>query len=100
MEVVIEIPDSKSVAYAAAQGRPNRVVKLKEFTLRELCVVRTLVALGVKMGVFDRALEDACIQQRFVFKGECSNWFVFPAVEDGVISHFKTVRFNGDVQRV
>ena len=93
MEVVIVVPDSKAVAYGAAQGRPNRVVKLREFALRELCVVRTLVALGLKMGVFDRGFEAACIQQRFVVKEECSTWFVFPAVEDGVISPLKTVRF-------
>ena len=111
VEVVIAVPDSKSVAFAAALGGASRSVKLKEFLNRDLCLVRTLVVLsnkmGVsnrdlclvrtlvilsnKMGVLDLSLAEACLQQRFVVKEECMDWFVFPAVSGGVLSPDKTV---------
>ena len=89
----MEVPDSKSVAYGAALGGGPRKVRLQEFNVRELCVVRTLVALGMKMGVFDRDMEAACLHQRFVVKEDCHSWFVFPSVEGGLLSHHKTVSF-------
>ena len=93
VEVVVVVPDTKSVDYAAALGG-----KGKEFEVRELCVVRTLVALAVKMGVLDLELREACRKQRFVVKPECLDYFVFPAVEGGVLSPHKTVsRVGGGV---
>ena len=86
VEVVVVVPDTKSVGYAAALGRLGRSVKLKEFEVRELCVVRTLVALAVKMGVLDLDLPKACRKQRFVVKLECLDHVVSPAVERGVLS--------------
>ena len=91
VEVVIAVPDSKSVAFAAALGGASRSVKLKEFSNRDLCLVRTLVVLSNKMGVLDLSLAEACLQQRFVVKEECMDWFVFPAVSGGVLSPDKTV---------
>ena len=93
VEVVVVVPDTKAVAYGAALGGGPRKVKLEEFNVRELCVVRTLVALGMKMGVFDLDMEAACLQQSFVVKEECHSWFVFPSVEGGILSHHKTVSF-------
>ena len=91
MEMVIVVPDSKSVAFAAALGGASRCVKLKEFPKRDLCVVRTFVVLSNKMGVLDLSLADACLRQRFVVKEECVDYFVFPAVFHGVLSPQKTV---------
>ena len=91
VEVVIAVPYTKSVAFAAALGGASRSVKLKEFSNRELCLVRTLVVLSNKIGVLDLSLEQACLQQRFVVKEECMDWFVFPAVSGGVLSPDKTV---------
>ena len=91
VEVVVDVPDIKAVAFGAALGGVARKVKLEEFHVRDLCVVRTLVALGAKMGVFDRDMEEACLQQRFVVRKDCSTWFVFPMVEGGILSHDKTV---------
>lgn len=91
VEMVIDVPDSKAVAYAAALGGASRSVKLKEFVNRDLCVVRTCVALADKMGAFDLSLAEACLQLRFVVKEECMDWFVFPAVSGGVLSPHKTV---------
>ena len=83
----MEVPNSKSIAYGAALGGGPRKVKLEEFNVRELCVVRTLVALGMKMGVFDLDVKAACLQQRFVVKEDCYTWFVFPSVKGGFVSH-------------
>ena len=91
VEVVVDVPDMKAVAYGAALGGVGRKVKLEEFHVRDLCVVRTLVAVGVKMGVFDLDMKEACLQQRFVVREECHAWFVFPMVEGGIISYDKTV---------
>ena len=84
----------KSVAYAAAAGGGSRFVKFKEFANRDLCVVRTLVALANKMGVLDRELADACHQQRLVVKQACQDWFFFPAMSSGVVSPHKTVSWG------
>ena len=65
------VPDTKSVAYAAAVGGLSRTVKLKEFTIRDLCGVRTLLALANKMGVLERDLANACLHNFFVVKPEC-----------------------------
>ena len=91
MEVSVAVPDLKMVAYAAAIGGVSRRVKLCEFAPRELCVVRTLVALGVKLGVFDLDLRGACEQRQFVVQPACKEWFVFPAVEGGILTPTKTV---------
>ena len=93
VEVVVEVLDSKAVASGAALGGGPRKVKLEELNVKELCVVRALVALGMKMGVFDLDMEAACLQQSFVVKEECHSWFVFPSVEGGILSHHKTVSF-------
>ena len=95
LEVVVSVPDLKMVAFAAAIGGVSRKVKLCEFAPRELCVVRTLVALGVKLGVFDLDLKGACGQRRFVVRSECTEWFVFPAVEGGLLTPTKTVSVCG-----
>ena len=95
VEVVLAVPDSKSVGYAAAIGGLGRSVKLKEFEVRDLCVVRTLVALAVKIGVLDLDLTEACRKQRFAVKPECLDFFVFPVVEGGVLTPHKTVRWVG-----
>ena len=101
VEAVVTVPDTKSVAYAAALGGTSRKVKLKEFSIRDLCGVRTLVALGNKMGAFDRDLADACRHKRFVVKQECLDWYVFPAVARGVLSPHKTVsRWVGGIKRM
>ena len=91
MKVVIVVPEIKSVGYAAALEGVGRSVKLKEFEVRELCAVRTLVVLAVKMGVLELDLREACMQQSFVVKTECKDYVVFPAVEGGVLSPHKTV---------
>ena len=95
VEVVIVVPDIKSVGYATALGGVGRSVKLKEFEVRELCAVHTLVALAVKMGVLELDLLEACMQQSFVVKPECMDYVVFPAVERGVLSPHKTVSRAG-----
>ena len=89
MEVVIVVPHSKAVAFAAALGGASRSVKLKEFPNRDLCGGRTLVVLSNKMGVFYLSLADACLQQRFVVKEEYMDWFVFPAVSSEVLPRFR-----------
>ena len=94
MEMVIAVPDSKSVAFAAALGGASRSVKLKKFPNRDLCVVRTFVVLANKMGDLDLSLADACLRQRFVVKEECMDYFVFPAVSRGVLSPEKTVSWG------
>ena len=93
LRVVVEVavPNSKSVAYAAALGVQARHVKLVEFGVRELCLVRSLVALGMKLGVFDLDLRKACTKLCFMVKPACRDWFVFPAVEGGVLTPTKTV---------
>ena len=91
VEVVVVVPDIKSVGYAAALGGVGRSVKLKEFEVRELCGVRTLVALAMEMGVLELDLLKACREQSFVVKQECLDYVVFPAVEGGVLSPHKTV---------
>ena len=89
--VVVAVPDSKSTGYAAALGGKARHVKLVEFGVRELCVVRSLVALGMKLGVFDLDLRGACTKLCCTVKPACRDWFVFPAVEGGVLTPTKTV---------
>ena len=68
MELVLRIPDCKSVGYAAALGGADRSVTLKEFAIPGLCVVRTLVALGMKMGLFELSLKQASQQGSFIVK--------------------------------
>ena len=53
--------------------------------------MRTYVALGQKMGVFDCELREACEKHRFVVKPTCLDYFVFPAVKDGFLTPTKTV---------
>ena len=91
MVVVVAVPDSKSAVYVVALGGLARHVKLMEFGVMELCVVRSLVALGMKMGVFDLDLPGACAKRRFMVKPACCDWFVFPAVEGGALTPTKTV---------
>lgn len=91
IEIVVAVPDSKSVAYAAAVGGLARKVKLQEFGIRDLCAVRTLVALGQKLGVFDCDFREACDKCRFVVKPMCLDWYVLLAVEGGVLTPTKTV---------
>ena len=78
------------MAYASATGGLARKVKLIEFGIRDLCVVHTYVALGQKMGVFDCGRREACEKCQFVVKPTYLEYFVFPAVEDGVITPTKT----------
>lgn len=91
MEVVVSVPDIKSVGFAAALGGQARQVKLCEFAPRELCIVRSLVTLGMKLDVFDKKLNEACKERRFVVRPECYEWFVFPAVQGGILDPYRMV---------
>ena len=91
VEVVVAVPNLKAMAYAVTVGGLARLVKLRKISLREMCVVRILVALEVKMGVFDLELRGACERRRFVVKPTYLDWFVFPSVEGGILTSSKTV---------
>ena len=60
MEVVVRVLDIKSVGYVVALGGVDISVTLKEFSVPELCVVRTLVVLSMKMNAFELSLKPAC----------------------------------------
>lgn len=68
VDILLSVPDLKSVAYASAVGGGLRTVGLREFAIPDLCVVRHIVALETKMGVFDSDLHAACADKRFVVK--------------------------------
>ena len=89
VEVVVVVPDTKSVAYAAAVGGLSRTVKLKEFTIRDLCGVRTLLVLANKMGVLERDLVDACLHKSFVVKPECLDWLFYEPLLVGYFHHIR-----------
>lgn len=95
VDILVSVPDLKAVAYVAALGGMAKKVRLFEFALREMCVVRSLVALGVKMGVFDTNLREAVDKQRFVLKPAALDWYLFPAVEGGHLNPTKTVSMMG-----
>ena len=91
IEETVSVLDSKAVAYASALEGLARRVTLFEFGIRDLCAVRTYVALGKKLGVFDYDLRETCKKYRFVVKPLCLDFFVFLAVEGEVLTPTKIV---------